>query len=232
MHLAFTRTAPIRLLWGSKTRLDYISRLRLGGRPVLRRIVYTINAERFQICPSPISKLKQKSLEPFTFGKTLGKGFVVAPKNVENYDINLTSKEGIDYVDSLLAKYEGFESKEKLLYMLGINQAAIICDRNLIPFGVTARLYIINGKLELFLCNTKYMTKRTGRTLDDAVAISDAQESTIYHPNLELPGISEDIAASYSRAFIAGMKKVFFSSNNLHNRGLFSTLIHVYFGRA
>jgi hypothetical protein len=189
------------------TRRDRLALIRVS------RLAYRVNPGR--LAGPSLTKLEVKS-------STSGEGF-------PNYDLKLTSQEGIEHADKLLKKYQACDI-EKLLYVIGVNQASVICDQGLIPIGVTARFYIVDGKIELSMCYPKDLPKRTGNTLNDGISFTDRRAATIYHPNLELPGISDETAAIYARAFIAGMKKVFFASENLEDRAFFKSLIHGYFG--
>lgn len=155
--------------------------------------------------------------------------FVNLSDDIEKYDISFSTAEDIDKVTALIKEYPGFESIEDVIYCLGRAHARLIVG-GVIPFGVRARLCVVDdagvNTLRLYLYNMQHITKVTGSLMDDALAISDAQErSAVYHPWMYLP---EECAVKYNMAFTAGLRYVLYSTKNLRHHHLYSTLMLVY----
>lgn len=187
----------------------------------------------------PLKKLPLRAIQDLNNSSKRGiaasstSKFLEISEAVEKHDISLRTKEDIDKVEELICRYEGFESMEEVIHTLGRTQARLICDRGMIPLEVEARLCIIGGKLELVLYNMSNVKRRTGVLLDDALAISDAQEKTTYHPWNDLSSkLSPELSVKYNVAFTRGLQSVFLDTKDISKHQLFYTLMYVYFGRS
>ena|SRR5437868_437158 len=212
-----------RLLAASRRYTTSPSRKMKASRTFHGNFFHQLPEYRLKLTSPSTSRLLQSSTS----------GIVEVPETTEMHDISLNTKEGIEKVEKLIKQREGFRDMEHLIYIFGKTQGRFIYDRCVIPKGVKARLCVVDEKFELMLYDLNNAIKQTGMLLEDAVAISDAQEETTYHPCNDLSdGISRELSMKYNSAFTKGLQDAFLDTKDISKHQLYYTLLYVYFGRS